>query len=60
MLRIISHPGVRVGNLIEGEYVTKRMLSEDWIAVILGLALALLVGVGLVSKIPWPLFGWLR
>lgn len=33
--------------------------SEDWLAVIIGLLLALLVGVGWITRVPWPLFGWL-
>ena len=34
--------------------------SEDWLALIIGLALALLAGLGLLVNIPWPVFGWLK
>lgn len=34
--------------------------SEDWLALIIGLALALLTGLGLLINIPWPVFGWLK
>lgn len=34
--------------------------SEDWLALIIGLALALLSGLGLLVNIPWPVFGWLK
>jgi hypothetical protein len=32
-------------------------LSEDWQAVIIGMGLALLVWLGVIKSIPWPLFG---
>jgi hypothetical protein len=36
---------------------TKRLvLSEDWSSVLIGLAVVLLVGIGLVGSVPWPLF----
>jgi hypothetical protein len=35
-----------------------RKLSEDWLSVIVGLILVLVVGLGLLAKAPWPLFGW--
>jgi hypothetical protein len=35
------------------------MKNEDWLALIVGLVLALLVGVGVLREIPWPVFGWL-
>ena len=34
--------------------------NEDWLALIIGLALALLAGVGVLVTIPWPVFGWLK
>jgi len=34
--------------------------SEDWLALVIGLALALLAGIGVLFDIPWPLFGWLK
>ncbi len=34
--------------------------SEDWLALIIGLTLAWLAGVGVLVKIPWPVFGWLK
>ena len=33
--------------------------NEDWLALIIGLALAFLVGIGVLREIPWPVFGWL-
>jgi hypothetical protein len=35
-------------------------LSEDWLAVIIGLGLVLLVWIGAISNVPWPLFGFLK
>ena len=32
-------------------------LSEDWLSVIIGLFLLLLVYVGAIADVPWPLFG---
>ena len=32
-------------------------LGEDWIAVIIGLVLVVLVRIGVIANIPWPLFG---
>lgn len=34
--------------------------NEDWLALIIGLMLALLTGIGVLLKIPWPVFGWLK
>jgi len=34
--------------------------SEDRLSLIIGLALALLAGIGVLVKIPWPVFGWLK
>ena len=34
--------------------------NEDWLALIIGLALALLAGIGVLIDIPWPVFGWLK
>jgi len=35
----------------------RRSLSEDWISVILGLAIVLLIAIFGGASIPWPLFG---
>lgn len=35
-------------------------LSEDWLSVIIGLTLVLVVALGALAKVPWPLFGWLK
>ncbi len=35
-------------------------LGEDWLAVIMGLILTALVWIGVIVKIPWPVFGWLK
>ena len=32
-------------------------LSEDWISVIVGLAIVLIVSLFSLTSIPWPLFG---
>ena len=32
-------------------------LSEDWLSVIIGLALLLLIWLGAIAEVPWPLFG---
>ncbi len=42
------------------EVLKKVGQNEDWLALIIGLALALLVGIGVLGKIPWPMFGWLK
>ena len=42
------------------EVLRKVAQSEDWLALIIGLALALLTGVGVLVNIPWPVFGWLK
>ena len=33
-------------------------INEDWMSVIIGLVLVLLVGIGVLGKLPWPVFGW--
>ncbi len=38
----------------------RNSLGEDWIAVIIGLALTALVWIGAIKTVPWPLFGWLK
>ena len=35
-------------------------LSEDWLAVIIGLGLVALVWLGVITNVPWPLFGFLK
>ncbi len=35
-------------------------LGEDWLAVIVGLILVLLTWVGVITDVPWPLFGFLK
>lgn len=35
-------------------------LGEDWLAVIIGLGLVVLVWIGAIAKVPWPLFGFLQ
>ncbi|MCX6093635.1 MAG: hypothetical protein NTY63_02270 [Candidatus Bipolaricaulota bacterium] len=34
--------------------------SEDWLAVLIGLAVVLAVALGGLAKVPWPLFGWFK
>jgi len=36
----------------------KWRLGEDWLSVIIGLILVVLVWIGVVGRVPWPLFGW--
>ena len=33
-------------------------INEDWMSVIVGLAIVVLVWIGILGKPPWPLFGW--
>ena len=33
-------------------------LNEDWMSVIIGLVIVLLVGIGVLGQLPWPAFGW--
>jgi hypothetical protein len=35
-------------------------LGEDWLAVIIGLGLVLFVWAGMIARVPWPLFGFLK
>jgi hypothetical protein len=35
-------------------------LSEDWLSVLVGLLVVLLVALGGLAKVPWPLLGWFR
>ncbi len=35
-------------------------LSEDWLSVIIGLVVVLIVALGALTTAPWPLFGWFR
>jgi hypothetical protein len=39
---------------------TPRKLSEDWLSVIIGLLVVLVVALGALAKVPWPLFGWFK
>jgi len=32
-------------------------LSEDWLAVIIAFAIIILIWIGILGKLPWPLFG---
>ncbi|MBN2006795.1 MAG: hypothetical protein JXA21_25800 [Anaerolineae bacterium] len=34
-----------------------KSLNEDWRALIVGLTLTLLVWIGVIPKVPWPIFG---
>lgn len=36
------------------------VLGEDWLALIIGSILTALVWIGVITKIPWPVFGWLK
>ena len=33
-------------------------INEDWMSVIVGLGIVVLVWIGILGKLPWPLFGW--
>lgn len=47
-------------NMSEGEQKKASQLaglSEDWLAVIIGLGLVVLVWIGAITNVPWPLFG---
>jgi hypothetical protein len=35
-------------------------LSEDWLAVVIGLGLVVLVWLGAIASMPWPLFDLLK
>ena len=35
-------------------------LGEDWLAVIVGLTLVLLIWIGVIVEVPWPLLGFLK
>ena len=39
----------------KGSWVSR--LGEDWLAVIVGLILVALIWIGLITEVPWPLFG---
>lgn len=41
----------------EDQQIKEPKLSEDWISVIVGLAIVLLVTLFSLPSIPWPLFG---
>jgi hypothetical protein len=33
-------------------------INEDWLSVIIGLALVVLIAIGVLGGLPWPAFGW--
>lgn len=35
-------------------------LNEDWLSVIVGLGITVLVWVGVLGKLPWPIIGFLK
>jgi len=35
-------------------------LSEDWLSVILGLGLTVLIWIGVLGTLPWPVIGFLK
>jgi hypothetical protein len=35
-------------------------LNEDWLSVLVGLLVVLLIALGGLAKVPWPLFGWFK
>ena len=42
------------------QQLSKPRLSEDWISVIVGLAIVLIVSLFSLTSIPWPLFGMFK
>lgn len=39
---------------------TPPRLSEDWLSVVIGLVVVLMVALGAMTRVPWPLFGWFK
>jgi hypothetical protein len=35
-------------------------INEDWLSVIIGLAITALIWVGVLGKLPWPIIGFLK
>ena len=35
-------------------------INEDWLATIIALAIVVLVYIGLLGKLPWPIIGFLK
>jgi hypothetical protein len=35
-------------------------INEDWLSVILGLGITVLVWIGILGKLPWPIIGFLK
>ena len=33
-------------------------INEDWLSVIIGLIIVVLVGIGLLGSLPWPVSAW--
>ena len=44
-------------SMSQGNERPKTPLSEDWISVIIGLVLVIIVAAFSITSIPWPLFG---
>ncbi len=38
----------------------RQGLGEDWLSVVIGLLVIALVVASGLTRVPWPLFGWLR
>jgi uncharacterized membrane protein YcfT len=49
--------GVLVSPKKQKDLIAGPRLSEDWISVIVGLAIVLVVALFSLPSIPWPLFG---
>jgi uncharacterized membrane protein YcfT len=49
--------GALVRQKKQTDSIASPRLSEDWISVIVGLAIVLVVALFSLSSIPWPLFG---
>jgi hypothetical protein len=37
-----------------------KKLSEDWLSVIIGLAMVVLIWINVLPSIPWPILGFLK
>ncbi len=51
-------PGASGGDALDSNKRKRWNVGEDWLSVIIGLALVALAWVGVVRGVPWPLFGW--